>query len=339
MKVCRCVYDKLTFELQFLQLIEFFNILPMQTKASLLLSVLLITSNAVAGHPAIETPASVTDSNNLSNSSPGNVPATIGNFYSDVDMRVRLAIKPNLDACVAEQCAINAAFEQKVALLSETLVNNAHSIYPDLKKRVPKFLISVIDKKEVGMASNAGGKVVVFRGVQQFQLSEDALKFLIAREMGHVIAKHHDKNTTTKIVFSVLASVLFPAVALISASTAAAQATTATSLITSAASTATSYLGSEVAISRIKPTQLAESDEIAITLMNVQGWNMPQTSLNLKVEYTEPNGWLEDLHASLQNLKKLVAQSAKKNIEQAQMLESLIKEKLTQDNATQAELE
>ena len=169
------------------------------------------------------------------------------------------------------------------------------------------------DKKEAGSASNAGGKVVVFRGLQQLGLTDDALSFIMARELAHVIGKHHSKNTSTKLIISALATILFPAVGIIGASSAATQATTATTLLTSAASTATSMLGSEVALAKMKPSQLLEADEIAVKILsqrelNTREWNLREVASVLQFDETESlsNNWLNDLQTSQHYLQQLV---------------------------------
>jgi predicted Zn-dependent protease len=233
-----------------------------------------------------------------------NAPATISNIYSDIDMRMRLATKPNAKACVGEACVVNNLFDTQVTELGERLAATAYKTYPDLKERIKNFTFIVVDKKEPSMASNGAGKIVVFRGIQNLEFSEDVLSFILAREMGHVIGRHHNKNASTKIIFSILASVLFPAVSLLSASNVAAQATTTG--VTSIASTATSYLGSEAAISKIKPSQLIESDDIATHLLEAQGSDMHVIANNLPFKEVETNGWLKDLHDSSQRLKNLI---------------------------------
>ncbi len=234
------------------------------------------------------------------------VPDSISDIYSDVDMRVRLAAKPNAAPCVAENCSFNQEFDARVQQLGAQLSTTAYTLYPTLKKRVPQFSFSVIDKKNPGTASNGAGKILVLRGLQQMELTDDALGFILAREMGHVIGKHHVKNTSTKLIISALAAVLFPAAGIIGASSAATQATTATTLLTSAASTATSMLGSEVAMAKMKPSQLAESDEIALNLMNHQDWEMYSVACILQFDETSQNGWTEDLQTSDNQLQKMV---------------------------------
>ena len=234
------------------------------------------------------------------------VPDSISDIYSDVDMRVRLAAKPNAAPCVAAGCELYHEFDARVQKLGAQLSASAFSMYPTLRKRVPQFTFSVIDKKEPGTASNGAGKIVLFRGLQQYELSDDALGFIMAREMGHVIAKHHSKNTYTKLIISALAAVAFPAFAVIGASSAAAQATTASTLLTSAASTATSMVGSEVALAKMKPSQLAESDAIALMLLSNQDWDMYSVASILQFDETNQNSWTQDLKISNTQLHKVV---------------------------------
>ncbi len=237
------------------------------------------------------------------------VPESISNIYSDVDMRVRLATKLNAAPCKAENCRLNQAFDDRIQQLGIQLTAAAFLVYPVLKKRMTQFTFSVVDKKDLGTASNGAGKVVLFRGLQQLELTDDALSFIMAREMGHVIGKHHTKNTSTKLIISALASIAFPALAVISASSAAAQATTATTLISSAASTATSMVGSEVALAKMKPNQLAESDEIALKLLSNQDWDIRSVANILQFDNNQSeNAWMKDLQVSSDSLQKIVNQ-------------------------------
>ena len=239
------------------------------------------------------------------------VPAGIGDAVSDIDMRMRLATKPNATQCVAENCLQNQLFDTRVQQLGTQLSAAAYAQYPTLKKRVPSFVFNVADKRDAGSASNAGGKVVLFRGLQQLELTDDALSFIMAREMAHVIGKHHNKNISTKLIISALATILFPAVGIFGVSSAATQATTATTLLTSAASTATSMLGSEVALAKMKPSQLLEADEIAVKMLKQFEWNMREAVSVLQLDESgltstlTSNNWLKDLQVSQHYLQQL----------------------------------
>lgn len=236
------------------------------------------------------------------------VPDSISDTVSDIDMRLRLATKPNAAPCAAENCIENQNFDARVQQAGALLIYNAYILYPALLKRVPQFSFSVLEKVEPGSASNGAGKVVLFRGVQQLQLDDNALSFVLAREIGHVIGKHHNKNISTKLLISALASVAFPALAIISASSAAAQATTATTLLTSAASTATSMLGSEVALAKMKPSQLTEADDIALNLLSAQEWDLRSTANLLQFDEVTQNNWMQDLQLSNATLLKMLEQ-------------------------------
>ena len=289
---------------------------PSQTVIALLLTVLAANTAVAAEDLSVRRHYTSID-----NSNDSVVPSLISDAVSDVDMQLRLAAKTNAAVCAADICLQNQAFDRQVQQLGTQLSDAAYAQYPALKKRVANFAFSVADKKEASSASNARGKVVIFRGLQAFALTDDALSFVMAREMAHVIGKHHNKNTSTKLIISALATILFPAVGIIGASSAATQATTATTLLTSAASTATSLLGSEVALAKMKPSQLLEADEIALkvlnqrtvnTAINTLEWNLRETASMLQLDETEliansaNNNWLQDLQSSQQYLQRLV---------------------------------
>lgn len=215
------------------------------------------------------------------------------------DMQTRTAAKPdnNLPPCVAAACEENQRFDQRVADLGETLAVAAYDLHPELQDRVKYFQFSVANKAEIGAASSKNGEVVLLRGLQDLALSDEALSFIIAREMGHVIANHHRKNIKTKLFISALTSVLFPAIGVISASNTVSQARIATS----AASSVTSLVGSEVAMLNVKPKQLIEADNIAVKLMANQGVSQYVLLDQLALKETNTN-WLKDLQKTQAHL-------------------------------------
>jgi predicted Zn-dependent protease len=230
-------------------------------------------------------------------------PTTLHRIYSDVNMRLSLAIKSNMDACIADQCHANQQFDERVNLIGQQLATTAYDLYPNLSKRVPSFQFAVVDKEVQGTASNANGDIVVFRGLQQQDLNDEALSFIIAREMGHVIGKHHTKNTSTKLIISAVASVVFPVAGIIAASSTAAQASTMTSVVTSAASTATSLIGAKVAMIQVKPDQLAESDAYANSLLESQSQDYALIVKGLPEAQENASDWLNDLQKSKRKLQ------------------------------------
>lgn len=243
-------------------------------------------------------------------------PAPISDVYSDANLRIQLATSPAAKpTCIGVECQQHSHhFDQQFQQLGNRLASSAFDLYPDLHKRVRQFEFVMAEKEEPGSSSNASGKIVIFRGVQKLDLTEPALAFLIAREMGHVIGQHHDENSAARILLSVAAGVIFPALNLFANSATVAQATSVTStstLATTAASTATSYIGSSVVLESIKPNQLNEADSIALNLLEQQGWswNDIASAFESGVHLNGGNAWAKDFRTSIDQLVALVKHS------------------------------
>jgi Zn-dependent protease with chaperone function len=239
----------------------------------------------------------------IANAQGDSLTSNISAFYSDMDMRMHLATKQNATACVDHECIEREQFNERVQTLGAKLATAAYAVYPELQKRTPRFQFNIVDKVTAATASTSNGRIVVFRGLQQLALGDEALSYVLAREMGHVIGQHHTQNITTKLMITAIASIIFPALAIVSASSTAAQASTATSAITSAASSVTSFVGSEVAIKKAKPSQLAESDNIALNLMLYQGYDMQMVVDGVPQSDDSATAWLKDLELSVTNLE------------------------------------
>jgi predicted Zn-dependent protease len=230
------------------------------------------------------------------------VPQPVSEIYSEVNMRLQLATTADaLYKCTESECDASKDFEMRVARLGERLADKAFELYPDLHERIGRFEFVTSDKAEPGTTSNASGTVVVFSGTRALELSDPALAFILAREMGHVIGRHHNENTATRIIVSVLAQVLLPmsgllrALALVPAasSAAAASATTATA-------TAGSFLGSRAVIATYWPQQLAGADTIALSVLARLGYDPQETAdaLAEAEQRLDDSSWPQDLRAS-----------------------------------------
>ncbi len=231
------------------------------------------------------------------------VPQPVSEVYSEVNMRLQLATTADARyKCTESECDASEDFEMRVARLGKRLADKAFELYPDLHERIGRFEFVTSDKAEPGTTSNASGTVVVFSGTRALELSDPALAFILAREMGHVIGRHHNENTATRIIVSVLAQVLLPvsglfhALALLqgASSAAAASATTATA-------TAGSFLGSRAVIATYWPQQLAGADTIALTVLARLGYD-PQETADALAEAEQrlagDSSWPQDLRAS-----------------------------------------
>jgi Zn-dependent protease with chaperone function len=198
-------------------------------------------------------------------------PRPVSEVYSEVDLRFTMVTTPDLpNNCIWSECELRVEFDQRVARLGARLAQATAELYPDTARHVKRFEFLIADKAEAAITSTADGRIVVFRPVGQFALRDEALAFLLAREMGHVIARHHDENVGTGLLFSALAHVLLPATALVRAFAEILPVANATFTASSAATasvTAASLAGSQLVVAAYRPMQLEEADVIAQRLL------------------------------------------------------------------------
>lgn len=189
------------------------------------------------------------------------VPEPISSLYSSLDLNLTLASLATVStSCAGIQCRVDQGFERQVARLGTRLAAAAYESYPELKERIPQFNFIVAEKIEGGSSSDASGTIVIYRGVRKAPLDEEALAWLIANEMGHVIAGHHDEKSAATILSSLLAQILF------------APANLARGMAFIASSTATA-LGKKLIATGNSQEQRKEADNIALDLLSRQGWS------------------------------------------------------------------
>jgi len=188
-------------------------------------------------------------------------PEPISALYSSFDLGMTLAaLAPVATSCVGVQCQVDQGFERQVLRLGTRLAEAAYATYPELKERIPQFTFMVAEKIEAGSSSDASGTIVIYRGVRKARLDEEALGYLIAREMGHVIARHHDEKSAATIISSLIAQLVL------------APANLARGVVFIASSTAGTF-GKDFVSSGNVPEQQKEADIIALDLLAKQGWS------------------------------------------------------------------
>lgn len=227
--------------------------------------------------------------------------------YSEVDLNLKLVLLSDVDECRGSECLTREAFDERVRTIGKFLADAAYRLHPDLVERFPAFDIRVIDKAESGFASSASGTILVFRGTAGLGLTESELEFALAREMGHVIGRHHEENVATSVVVSLLAQVLMP---VLNIAGGAAALVSAGTLQNTALATAASYAGSAALKASFRPAQVAESDLIALELLTESHRDCREVADSLEIlalrRELKATDWEGELRESIGRVARLL---------------------------------
>lgn len=229
------------------------------------------------------------------------VPTPVSEVYSEVDLQMKLATaSPPTEEQSEDEC-LQLEYQRQIRKLMERTVAVAMHLYPDLAEREIKFRFQVAPSAEAGVLSNAGGNVIILQGTHNLRLPDSVLAFVVAREMGHVIGRHHDENSAATVMFSVLTQVLFPAAALVKGLSVVLPTT---AMGTAATASAVSYLGATALKTTYRSDHLREAEEIALTLLAESGWDIfdvagEATAVMIK---EGESSWLDELRQSLDRL-------------------------------------
>ncbi len=228
-------------------------------------------------------------------------PAEIGAVYSEAELQARMAFVPAM-ICPPEDCDGAKAFRERVSLLGQRLLPSAVHLAEEQGIEIPLIAVTVPGKDDLGTLSSAAGNVIVFDGMRALALSDTALAFVIAREMGHIIAKHHEENAGTGLAVSAAVAILFPVVGLMQGVELAYTAAT------TVASTATSFAGSRIVRNFYADDQRREADGYAMQILAQTGWSPREVAhaLHDAEARLAGDGWLADLRMSKQWLDAIV---------------------------------
>lgn len=180
-------------------------------------------------------------------------------------------------------------FDLQVQRIAGVLQNGAEYLYPDLAQRIPglegsRFDVYVVDGDEPGSSSSANGKIALNAVLGAWQPYDDWLAFVIAREMGHVIARHHEENSAASITTSVVMNFLIPG----------------SSLLKGVLSTG----GAGIAGRSKRDVQALEADAIALSLLKAAGFRLRDVSLSLLAApaMLDDGLWSQNFRKSSDNL-------------------------------------
>lgn len=187
-------------------------------------------------------------------------------------------------------------FALQVQRIAGALQKGAQDLYPDLQQRVPqlvggRFDIYVVDGDQLGSASSADGRIALQAGLRIRQPYDDWIAFVIAREMGHVIARHHEENSAASIATSVIMNILIPGSGLLK------------TVITAG--------GSNIAAKSQRDAQVLEADAIALKLLEVAGFELRDIGLALRIApvLLDDGQWAKDFRVSSDRFLGAVSRS------------------------------
>jgi len=179
-----------------------------------------------------------------------------------------------------------AAFQAQVRRVAARLQAGAQKAYPEACERVGSFDVFVTDSKELSTLSSGTGKIAVSAGFARLKPGDAWLAFVIAREMGHVVAGHHDSNAGASIAVSLLMNLALPGSGLLKS--------------------AISFGGSEIASGSRRERQGQEADDAAIKVLEAAGYGSRTVARSLRQkplgEEDATNAWAADFHASMARL-------------------------------------
>lgn len=233
-------------------------------------------------------------------------PTAVSEVYSQANLQVMLATTATAPECIDAECEQRARFDVRVAQVGAEVAVAAYQAHPELSERVPALTFTVIDKTEPGTGSTASGHIVVLRPVGGIVRSDDALSFVLAREVGHVVAQHHEQNTGTSLIISVLATVVAPVVN-VAKLLAVVYSGTTSAAAASASLTAASFASSKAIIESYRPRQREEADAIALNLVGKLGFDARSVTAGFDEEElkTPQTRWMRDLSASVSKLSEI----------------------------------
>jgi hypothetical protein len=99
-------------------------------------------------------------------------------------------------------------FKHQVERIGAELGTEANGFAPESVRRIGAFQISVVADIDGGTGSNSRGRIAISAQLARLDPTDDVVAFLIAREMGHVIARHDEEDAGARMAFSALTALV-----------------------------------------------------------------------------------------------------------------------------------
>lgn len=200
-------------------------------------------------------------------------------LHSDLRFSLLSASRKAADADTAQ-------YQAQVSRVAARLQAAVKKAYPDALGRTGTFDVFVADTQKLYAMSSGSGKIALSAGFAPLKPTDEWVAFVVAREMGHVIAGHHDSNAGASIAVSVAMNFIVPGSGVIKS--------------------VLSLGGSELASGRNRERQGKEADEVAMKLLATAGYSNKSVLRSLQQrpisEEASGTGWAGDYRESLARL-------------------------------------
>lgn len=165
------------------------------------------------------------------------------------------------------QAAAEDRFEDQAKRVAERLQDGARTLYPDLGRRLPnvaagRFEVFVVAADDAGSASTADGRIALNSALANGEPDDPWTAFVIAREMGHVIARHPEQKSLLSMATSAILNLVVPGSGLLKS--------------------AISAIGSVLAAHGKHQSQAGEADAIALRLLAASGFPLRDVARSLQ---------------------------------------------------------
>jgi len=194
--------------------------------------------------------------------------------HADLLFDVSTGIRYHLNCLAENKCAkppesaVLPLFVLQVERVARKLQGGVQTLYPNLAQSLPglsgnRIDVYVVDSGEPSSACSANGRIAVNSVLGAWRPSDDWVAFMIAREMGHVIARHPEENSAASMATSMLMNLILPGSELLK------------SLVSAG--------GGQVASFSMRDTQEEEADAIALSLLKASGYRPRKVAAALRV--------------------------------------------------------
>lgn len=220
---------------------------------------------------------------------------------ADLEFALRTEARSELMCKIERHCPdpvpsdAQRQFAGQVQRVGSALAVGALARYPAWVARLPgrsggPFSIALVTGDGAASMSSADGRIAVNAALAEHAPDDRVVAFILAREMSHVLARHHAENASTGFFVSAFLNAVLPGSGIVKALLAAG--------------------GSRLATVRNAPAQAREADTMARELLTASGYRLRDVATSVAAARWPEDGdlWSAQFKASSAGLLAVVQQ-------------------------------